>query len=187
MTLNAALAVLLLFSTTCYLVFGVRLLAAKREVGAMSFGALFVVVSFWVLGGAIELMSNSFYVFAIGRTGHFIGTAFLPVAAYVCFREYAGQSTSVHRVTLLLIIPIVSVTLAATNSFHEFMWSLPSENYLGQFLTRPQEWGPWFLFVHAPHSYGVIAAGLLALLTHVGAVARSQRRGILLLVAAITP
>ena len=64
------------------------------------------------------------------------------------------------------------------------MWSLPSENYLGQFLTRPQEWGPWFLFVHAPHSYGVIAAGLLALLTHVGAVARSQRRGILLLVAA---
>ena len=121
MTLNAALAVLLLFSAICYLVFGVRLLAAKREVGAMSFGALFVVVSFWVLGGAIELMSNSFYVFAIGRTGHFIGTAFLPVAAYVCFREYAGQSTSVHRVTLLLIIPIVSVTLAATNSFHEFM------------------------------------------------------------------
>jgi diguanylate cyclase (GGDEF)-like protein/PAS domain S-box-containing protein len=184
MTLDALLAVLLLFSATCYLVLGVRLIAAKREVGTMPIGVLFVVVSFWVLGGAIELMSNSFLMFTVGRTGHFIGSAFLPVAAYICFREYIGKSTSVHRITLLLIIPIVSVTLAATNVFHEFMWFLPITNEFGQFLTRPAEWGPWFLFVHAPHSYLVIGAGLMALLTHITAVARGHRRGIILLVAA---
>jgi diguanylate cyclase (GGDEF)-like protein/PAS domain S-box-containing protein len=184
MTLDATLAAILLFGASCYAVLGVRLIAAKREVGTRPIGALFIVISFWVLGGAIELLSNSFVMFSIGRTGHCIGSAITPVVAYVCFREYIGQITSVHRITLLLIIPVVSITLAATNSFHEFMWYLPTTNEMGQYLTRPKEWGAWFLFIHAPHSYLVIGAGLLALLTHTSAVARGHRRGIFLLVAA---
>ena len=115
MTLDASLAFLLLISATTYMVMGVRLVAAKREVGTMPVGLLFGVVSLWVLGGAIELLSSSYYVFSIGRSGHFIGSAFLPVAAYVSFREYIGQKTSVHRITMLMIIPIVSVILDATN------------------------------------------------------------------------
>lgn len=184
MTLDAALAVLLLFSATCYMVLGVRMMAAKREIGTVPIGVLFAVVAVWVLGGAVELMSNSFLMFSIGRTGHFVGSALLPVAAYVAFREFIGKSTSVHRITLLIVVPIVSVTLAATNYFHEFMWLLPAQNEHGQFLTRAQQWGPWFLFVHAPHSYAVIGAGLLALLAHITAVARGHRRGIVLLLAA---
>ncbi len=184
MTLDAALAVLLLISATTYMVLGVRLMWAKREVGTMPIGILFAIVSIWVLGGAVELLSNSYNVFSIGRTGHFVGSAFLPVAAYIAFRAYIGQKTSVHRITLLMIIPIVSVILAATNYAHEFMWYLPATNELGQFLTRPNEWGPWFLFVHVPHSYTVIGLGILTLLTHSTAVARGHRRGILLLIAA---
>ncbi|MGI9271774.1 MAG: diguanylate cyclase domain-containing protein [Woeseiaceae bacterium] len=183
MTLDVALAVLLLFSAACYTVLGVRLMVAKREIGTMPIGVLFVVIAVWVLGGAVELMSGSFLMFSIGRTGHFVGSALLPVAAFVAFREYIGKSTSLHRITLLIVVPIVSVTLAATNYYHEFMWLLPAQNEFGQFLTRPQQWGPWFLFVHAPHSYAVIGAGLLALLTHITAVARAHRRGIVLLIA----
>jgi len=184
MTLDTALAALLLFSAASYLALGVRLVFANREVGTVPMSLLFVVISFWVLGGAIELLSTSYFAFSIGRTGHFVGSAFLPVVGYVCFREYIGKKTSVHRITMLLTIPIVSVILAATNYAHEFMWYLPATNELGQFLTRPVEWGPWFLFVHLPHSYLVIGAGILALLTHTTAVARSHRRGIFLLVAA---
>jgi diguanylate cyclase (GGDEF)-like protein len=184
MTLDAALAVLLLFSATTYMVLGARLVLAKREVGTMPIGILFGIISLWVLGGAVELLSSTYYVFSIGRVGHFIGSAFLPVAAYVSFREYIGQKTSVHRITMLSIIPIVSVVLAATNYAHEFMWYLPATNDMGQFLTRPEKWGPWFLFVHLPHSYAVIGIGILTLLTHSTAVARGHRRGILLLIAA---
>ncbi|MDH4125110.1 MAG: diguanylate cyclase [Gammaproteobacteria bacterium] len=184
MTLHAVLAALLLFSASCYAVMGLRLIIAKREVGSRPIGALFIVIGLWVLGGAIELLSNTFFMFSVGRTGHFVGSALLPVGAYVCFREYIGLSTSVHRVTLLLLIPLVSITLAATNYFHEFMWYLPATDEAGRFLTRPQQWGPWFRFVHAPHSYLVIGTGLLALLTHISAVARGHRRGILMLAAA---
>ncbi len=184
MTLDIALAVILMFSAACYLALGLRLVAAKREAGAMPIGLLFVVISFWVAGGAIELMSTTFYVFSIGRTGHFVGTAFLPVAAYFSFREYTGRKTSIHRIILLLIVPIVSVALAATNYFHEFMWFFPLVNQAGEFLTRPAEWGPWFLFIHGPYSYAVIGVAMLTLMTHSSAVARAHRRGLFLLVAA---
>ena len=184
MTLDAALAVLLLISATTYMVLGVRLVMARREVGTMPIGILMGIVGIWVLGGAVELLSSTYYAFSIGRTGHFIGSAFLPVAGYVSFREYIGKKTSVHRITMLMIIPIVSVILAATNYAHEFMWYLPATNDLGQFLTRPEQWGPWFLFVHLPHSYAVIGIGILTLLTHSTSVARGHRRGILFLIAA---
>ena len=184
MNLDPVLALLLGFSAACYAALGVRLVTAKREVGTVPIGFLFLLISLWVAGGAIELFADSFTVFSIGRTGHFIGTALLPIAAFICFREYTGRTTSIHRVLLMLIIPIVTVTLAATNAHHEFMWYAPFVDNQGEFLTRPVHWGAWFLFVHGPYSYAVMSAAILALVTHSSAVARAHRRGIFLLVAA---
>ena len=183
-TLDIALSVILMFSAACYLALGLRLIAAKREVGTVPIGLLFAVISFWVVGGAIELMSTTFYVFSVGRTCHFVGTALLPVVAYFSFREYTGCRSSIHRIIMMLIIPLVSIAFAATNYFHEFMWYLPIANEAGEFLTRPAEWGRWFLFVHAPYSYAVIGAAMLTLMTHSSAVSRAQRRGLFLLAAA---
>jgi diguanylate cyclase (GGDEF)-like protein len=184
MNFDFAISVLLTFSAASYLALGLRLVFAKREVGTMPIGTLFLVISVWVLGGAVELLSDSFFVFSVGRTMHFVGTSMLPVAAYFCFREYTGRDTSVHRITMLMIVPFVSITLAATNYFHEFMWYLPAVNEAGQFLTRPGQWGPWFLFVHAPYSYIVIGTAMMTLLAHISAVARAHRRGLFLLTAA---
>ena len=156
MNLDIALSILLIFSAACYVLLGIRMITAKREVGSVPIGMLFVIISFWVMGGAVELMSDSFLVFSIGRTGHFIGTALLPLAAFVCFREYTGAVTPLRTIVLLLIVPTVSIALAATNQYHEFMWQLPAVSESGQYLTRPDKWGPWFLFVHAPHSLFII-------------------------------
>lgn len=184
MSFDIPLFVLLTLGAVCYLAFGIRLILARRGVGTVPIGLLFVIISVWVAGGAVELMSSTFYVFSLGRTGHFFGSAFLPVAAYFSFREYTGRSTSLHRIAVLSVIPFISVVLAATNFFHEFMWYLPIANEYGEFLTRPTQWGPWFLFVHAPYSYIVIGVAMLSLLVHSKAVARAHRRGLFLLVAA---
>ena len=184
MNLDIALSILLIFSAACYLLLGIRMIAAKREVGSVPIGVLFVIISCWVMGGAVELMSDSFLVFSIGRTGHFVGTALLPLAALVCFREYIGAATPLRMIVLLLVVPAVSITLAATNHFHQFMWQLPAVNEHGDYLTRPDAWGPWFLFVHAPYSYALIGAAMFTLLVHSSAVAPAHRRGLFLLVAA---
>jgi diguanylate cyclase (GGDEF)-like protein/PAS domain S-box-containing protein len=184
MSFEIALAAVLMFAAASYLALGLRLVVATRDVGTMPIGVLFLVISVWVVGGAIELMADSYFVFAVGRSCHFVGTALLPLAAYFCFREYTGRKTSIHRLVMLAIIPVVSITLAATNYFHEFMWYLPAANAQGEFLTRPVEWGPWFLFVHAPYSYIVIGVAMFTLLAHSSAVARSHRRGLFILTAA---
>jgi len=184
MTFDITLAVILMFAAACYFALGLRLVVATRDVGTMPMGLLFLVISVWVVGGAIELMAGSYLVFAIGRTCHFFGTALLPVVAYFCFREYTGKKTSIHRLVMLSIIPVVSIALAASNYFHEFMWYLPVTNRAGDFLTRPAQWGPWFLFVHAPYSYAMIGIAMFTLLGHTSAVARAHRRGLFLLSAA---
>ena len=184
MNLDVALSVLLIFSAASYLLLGTRLIASKGSVGSTPIGVLFLVISIWVMGGAIELMSTTFNVFSLGRTGHFIGTALAPIVAYVCFREYTGSETSARTLLYLMVIPLVSVTLAATNVYHEIMWFLPIANDSGEFLTRPDRWGPWFLFVHLPYSYAVTGAAILTLVVHSSSVAPAQRRGLYMLVAA---
>jgi diguanylate cyclase (GGDEF)-like protein len=163
---------------------GLRLVLSKREVGSRPIGMLFIVISFWVLGGAIEMLSSTFLVFSIGRTGHFVGTALVPVVAYICFREYTGAETPGSRLAVLLIMPAISISLAATNAFHELMWFGPFVNDAGQFLTHPAKWGPWFLFAHLPYSYALIGAAMFTLLAHSSAVAPAHRRGLFLLTAA---
>ncbi len=184
MSLDVALSALLIFSAACYLSLGVRLMTTKREIGSLPIGVLFVVVSVWVMGGAIELLSTTFAGFSLGRTAHFVGTGITPVVAYVCFREYTGSATPLRTIFLMLIIPLLTIGLAATNAYHEIMWFLPFANEAGEFLTRPERWGPWFLFVHLPYSYAVIGAAILTLIAHSTAVAPAQRRGLFLLIAA---
>ncbi len=187
MNLDAALSILLLCSAVCYLLLGLRLVRSRRDVGTMPMGMLLAVISGWVVGSAIELSATSYLVFSIGLTLHFFGTALLPVAAWVTFREYTGKDTSTRDLVLITILPVVSVTLAATNSSHEFMWLMPAVNGAGEFLTRPEKWGLWFLFVHAPYSYGFIGAAILTLLLHSSRVASAHRRRLFLLFAACLP
>ncbi len=181
MNLLAILSVLLLFSAVGYVLLGIRLLRGKREIGSLPLGITFLVISYWVLGGAIEQMADSFVVFSAGRLGHFVGTALIPVTILICFREFTGRVTSSRTVIALLIIPVTSIVVAATNYWHEFMWFLPSIADAGQFLTRPAEFGPWFYFVHVPYGYALIGTSILTLIMHSPAVAPSQRRGLFVL------
>jgi len=188
MNLEIVMSLLLFFSAVCYGLLGVRLLGGKREIGSLPVGATFIVIGIWVLGGAIELVAPNFLVFSIGRTGHFVGTAFVPVTILICFREYTGSETSKTMIAALLLVPVATVAVAASNSIHEFMWYLPATNDAGEFLTRPGRWGPWFLFLHAPYSYAVFGLSVLTLLMHSTSVAPAHRRGLFLLAgSAIAP
>ena len=153
MTLDLALSIVLIVSASCYLLLGAGIIALNKGVGALPIGVLFIVISVWVVGGAVELLATSFTVFSIGRTGHFVGSALVPIVALVFFREYTQSSTRASTLFFLGIIPVISIFFAATNAQHELMWLSPYVDEAGQFLTRPEHWGAWFLFVHLPYSY----------------------------------
>jgi len=188
MNLEIVLSLLLFFSAVCYGLLGIRLLGGKREVGSLPVGATFIAIGIWVLGGAVELVAPNFLVFSIGRTGHFVGTALVPVTILISFREYTGAQTSRTMIAVLLIVPVLSILVAATNALHEIMWYLPATNDAGEFLTRPVRWGPWFLFLHAPYGYAIFLLSILTLVMHSTAVAPAHRRGLFMLAgSAIAP
>jgi len=181
MDMDATLAIVLCISAVCYELLAARLFVRRLEVANLPIAIAFVIIGLWVLGGALELLANSYVMFSIGRMGHFLGTALIPVLLLITFRDYIGQATSRNMIVALLIIPVSSIIVAATNYWHEFMWYLPAVNEAGQYLTRPRQWGPWFLFLHAPHGYAVIGYSILTLLIHSSAVAPANRRGLFLL------
>jgi diguanylate cyclase (GGDEF)-like protein len=188
MNLNFILAILLYVSAICYVLLGVRVIFAKRDTGSVSVGITFGIIGLWVLGGALELSASSQLLFSIGRVGHFVGTALVPVSLLVCFREYTGTETSKRLIAAMLILPVSSIVVAATNNWHELMWHLPAINDAGEFLARPRQWGLWFLFLHAPFGYSIFTVSLLTLVMHSTAVAPAHRRGLFLLAAsAIAP
>ena len=79
MDLDVALSVLLIVSAACYLLLGARLAASKWKFASVPIGIIFVLIGIWVLGGAIELLSDTFVFFSLGRTVHFVGVATVPV------------------------------------------------------------------------------------------------------------
>ena len=188
MDLVLLVALLFAFSALSYSVLGVRLLRGAREVGHVPVAITAFLVAVWVLGGAIELLACSETVFLIGRMGHFVGSAFVPVTLFITFRAYAGVLTQARCIAVLSVIPSISVLLAATNSQHEWMWALPNVNAAAEFLVRPAEFGPWYLYAHAPHSYAVVTAAVVTLLIRSSTVGRVQRRGLVAFaVAALVP
>jgi diguanylate cyclase (GGDEF)-like protein len=187
MQLDTVLAILLVITALGYFLLGLQLLATQRDTGSMPVGIIFALAVPIVLGGAIELLAPNELIFNIGRTGHFVSTALLPVAAHVCFREFTGVRSPAWFLLLILIIPCVSITLAATNAYHGLMWVTPAVSAAGEWLTRPTAWGPWFVYVHAPYSYSMIGLALLTLLLHSSAVPPVYRRSVALLVAICLP
>ncbi len=188
MDLVLLVALLFSFSALSYGVLALRLLRGPREVGHVPVAITALLIAAWVLGGAIELLARSETVFLVGRMGHFIGSAFVPVGLFIAFRAYAGALTSAKCIAALCIIPTVSVLIAATNSQHEWMWALPNVNAAAEFLVRPAEFGPWYLYAHAPHSYLVVTVAVLLLLIRSSTVGRVQRRGLVAFaVAALVP
>jgi diguanylate cyclase (GGDEF)-like protein len=180
--------VLLGFSAVCYGLLGARVIGGVREFGSVPLGLTFLVIALWVLGGAVEWVAPTYLMFSVGHMGHYVGTSLVPVSLLICFRQYTGSETSNSTIALLLILPVCSIIIAGTNEWHELMWVLPTINTAGEFLSRPEKWGPWFTFVHAPYGYTMVLLGIMTLMLHSTAVAPAQRRGLFLLAgSAVVP
>ena len=90
MNLVIILSILLTFSAVCYMLLGIRLVGGKREIGSIPLAAMFFIIGFWILGGALEMVADNYVVFSIGRVGHFIGSALVPCG-------FADLFSGIHR------------------------------------------------------------------------------------------
>ncbi|MDZ7644726.1 MAG: diguanylate cyclase [Woeseiaceae bacterium] len=183
MTLDAFLIALLIAGAAGYALLAGRLARASR-LAHRRVAFCFALVCIWVAGGALQLISAAPLAGAAARLAHFVGAALLPLAVLVSVRGYIGRPMRRATAALLALVPLATVVLAATGGWHHWLWSAGAAPF-GQGPARPAEWGPWFLYVHAPWSYTLLAAAVLALVLHSTAVAPANRRVVLLLAATV--
>jgi diguanylate cyclase (GGDEF)-like protein len=179
------MAVLLCIGAFGYVLLAARLLQGPREAGDLHAALTALAMAPWLLGGAFQLHIGSEFAYSVGRLAHVVGAALGSVAFLLTALACTGKAVSRSTRLAFLIVPITSILVVATNEHHLLMWSLPVIDGSGETLARPAVWGAWYLFAHAPYSYGVVIAAVLTLLLHSVNLGRAQKRGLFALAAAV--
>ena len=188
MSLVIVVAVLLCFSGVSYLLLGGRLLVRRPLSIESAIGFAAIALGVWVLGGALEMLATSERAFLFGRGLHLTGNALFPAAVLMVVRTYTSQLPSRLVVGSLLLVPVLTIALMATNASHQLLWYLPLIPVAGDFAIRPEAWGPWVLLVHMPYGYALLLTAMAKLLMHSTAVGRAHRRALTLMaIAGLVP
>lgn len=137
----------------------------RRSVaGAHRLAFLMLAVAWW-------LLANAFEAAAIDRTAKiawsviaYPGIVSVPVFYLLFVLGWTRQDgwLTRWRIALLLVLPVVSVGMAATNEWHHLLW--PSVTLIDAWgVTGVYAHGPWF-WVEIGYAYLLVGAGLLALI-----------------------
>ncbi|MGD2249156.1 MAG: histidine kinase N-terminal 7TM domain-containing protein [Candidatus Methanofastidiosia archaeon] len=128
-------------------------------------GALLILASAeWTLGYALELGSGTLSLKIFWNKVQFIGIAIIPVSWLLYMLHYTGHEKWITRrtVTLLSIIPSITLLLVFTNEYHTLIWTSFFLDTEGPFPVLHQTHGIWFWF-HIGYSYILIMCGFFPL------------------------
>ncbi len=149
-------------------------------------GFLMFLMGVMVAGTAFGYGATDLTLFNIGRVMNFTAAALLPVAFYVVYRQFTAGPPNKMVLGVLLVIPLCTIGLALTNSWHDMIWTVTKTD-AGLVYSATTE-STWFNRVHAPYSYGLFGLAAIALMSRLSSIAPAQRRTVLLmLVCALLP
>jgi len=141
----------------------------RDMVGAGGLALLMLAIAWWLLANAFEAAALDRSTKIAWSVVAYPGIESAPVLYLLFVLRWTRQDgwMTRARIALLLLVPLVSVGMAATNKWHHLLWS--SVRLIDAWgVSAVYEHGPWF-WVEAAYAYSLIGVGLVAL---VGAVYR---------------
>ncbi|MFB6301874.1 MAG: histidine kinase N-terminal 7TM domain-containing protein [Haloferacaceae archaeon] len=155
---------------SAFVVATLAVLAARRRdaPGAASFAVLMLGAFVWAGVYAVALATFDPALRRLLEVPIEVGKALVAPAWLTFALGYTGYGAYVTRrsVTALMVVPVVTVVLTATNGAHGLMWTgYRIVEVLGA-ATAAYDPGPWFYF-HALYGYALIAVGLVLVLGRV--------------------
>ncbi len=144
---------------------GVALVAWRRRdmAGAGELALLMLAVGWWLLASALEAASPDLSLKVAWTVVAYPGIECAPVAYLLFVFAWTRQNgwLTRPRMALLMVVPAVSVAMAATNQWHHLLW--PTVSLVDAWgATAVYEHGPWF-WIEAAYAYCLIGVGLMAL------------------------
>lgn len=169
---------------------GVLLAAWRRRLmpGARELAFVMLAIAWWLLANALEAAAIDRTTKIAWSVVAYPGIECAPVLYFLFALRWTHLDAWVTRprIALLLVVPVISVLMAATNELHHLLWS--SVTLIDAWgVTAVYAHGPWF-WVEFAYAYAVVGAGLVAigaaLYRHPGLYAARMRIAI---VAALAP
>jgi diguanylate cyclase (GGDEF)-like protein len=152
---------LLFGSPVICIVLGYFVVRNSRGREAWAVFALLMALAIWTGSSALSAVSATARFADFWATNiRFIGVALSPVMYFLFLQAYGHPDRSGGiPISLLLVIPVVTIIVAATNSLHGLFISEIEYRPYGSFMFR-ETWsaGPWFI-VHSAYSYAFLLYG----------------------------
>ncbi len=160
----------------------------RQLVGARELALLMLAVAWWSLASALEASALELSAKITWSVVAYPGIEIAPVLYLLFVLAWTRQDgwLTRPRLALLLIVPLVSVGMAATNEWHHLLWTAVTlVDAWG--VAAIYEHGPWF-WVEALYAYGLVAVGLVALVVAIYRYPNVYSRRVrLVIVASLVP
>lgn len=130
----------------------------KRDVsGAIAFLLMGILNIIWIIGNAIQVLSSEYDTKVFGLTLSYLAIPILPALWSIGVLRFIslGSKPPKRFVLLMMVVPLLTVFLMATNSFHHLMYISFSLIDYGHFLLLKPQQGAWF-WIHLFYSYTII-------------------------------
>ncbi|MEQ8483156.1 MAG: diguanylate cyclase [Pseudomonadales bacterium] len=156
----------------------------SRVPGSAALGAVAWCVLIWSAGQLVGTLSTSLAVKMLASKLQYPGIALLPVAWMAFAITYIRRRQRLRplTLTLLCIVPAITVSLAWTNDWHGLLWADVRLNALPGFVALAIDYGPWFT-VSAGYAYLLVAAATLILAFELSASPQHRRALVAVIVA----
>lgn len=161
----------------------------KTSLGAIPMMVIMAIVAVWCLLYGVEIGSTDLLIHEILTDVRYIGTVFISPLWLIFAVEFTGRENSRFKrfFWLLTIIPVITLFVQWSNSYHGWMRSSVSVMLQNGIPILKIEYGPWF-WVFLVYSYLLLLIGTLVLASGMGRTpVWHSRRTLPLLVGILIP
>ena len=156
---------------------------------AMGLAMLALACAEWSLGYALEIAGADRSAKIFWGKSQYIGIVSIPLLWVIFAYSYSTPGTRLTRrnVTLLSIVPLITLILAFTTEFHGLIWKDIQIQTVGTFSALAVTHGFWF-WVYWVYSYILLLAGTIFILRSFKRTkGLFRRQNLILLIAVLTP
>ncbi|MBN1486351.1 MAG: PAS domain-containing protein [Anaerolineae bacterium] len=132
---------------------------------AFPLSILLFLITFWSLAYDLRILSHRLICIGFWKNLVYTVAACVPVSWLAFALEYAQSKykLSIKLLTVLLIIPFITVVIIWTNPVHNLFWEIENYFWDGPFLVSNRPNGPWFK-VHLVYSYILVIVGIILII-----------------------
>jgi PAS domain S-box-containing protein len=137
----------------------------RDAAGAVPLAALMLAASIWSSAYAVEVVSGSLQAKLFWVGIEYIGIVSLPICWLALVLQYTGRGSFLSRrwLSLLFLIPIITVIMVWTNSYHGLIYSRAWIDMSGGYPALGIIRGQWY-FVNLAYLHLISVSGILLML-----------------------